>query len=198
MTSADTRRLHADDIGRVAAALARSLTDDPGWIHLFPDDATRARSLDRLFVTVMRTVYVPRGESWQIGDAAGGALWDPPGMHDLPLLTGLRLAPRLAWLIGKRTPVALRMFREMERHHPREPHFSLAVLGVDPAHQGRGLGPRLLAPVLDRCDADRRLAWLETTNPKNHAFYRRVGFELADQWPTPGGPTISFFGRTPR
>jgi GNAT superfamily N-acetyltransferase len=86
----------------------------------------------------------------------------------------------------------------MERRHPREPHYYLSVLGVDPAHQGKGLGHRLVAPVLDRCDAERRLAWLESTNPKNHAFYRRLGFAEVDRLPFDGGPTITFFARQPR
>ena len=110
----------------------------------------------------------------------------------------LRLAPRLAWLIGRRLGAALDVYRAMEARHPTEPHWYLAVLGIDPAHQGRGLGPRLVAPILDRCDRERTLAWLESTNPRNHGFYRRLGFEVAHAHPLPGGPTITFFARRPR
>ncbi len=189
--------LTAAAIEPVAAALARALADDPGWIHVFPDDRRVAR-MTRMLAIAMRALYLPRASSWQIGDAAGAALWDPPGAHDLPITTALRLAPRLAWLIGRRTPTAISMFRVMERRHPREPHYYLSVLGIDPAHQGRGLGPRLLAPVLDRCDAERRLTWLESANPKNHAFYRRLGFVAVDQHAFAGGPTLTFFARQPR
>ena len=71
-------------------------------------------------------------------------------------------------------------------------------LAVSPSHQGKGLGPRLIAPVLDRADAARLPCWLESTNPKNHTFYRRCGFEIADQHAVDGGPTITFFARRPR
>ena len=82
--------------------------------------------------------------------------------------------------------------------HPDEPHAYLAMLGVDPSRQGRGLGARLIAPMLARCDDQGTLAWLESTNPGNHAFYRRMGFEVARQRSFPGGPTLTFFARRPR
>ena len=81
---------------------------------------------------------------------------------------------------------------------PREPHYYLAFLGVAPAQQGRGLGHRTIQPVLDACDRDRTLAWLESANPRNHGFYRRVGFTVADEVAFAGGPTLTFFARTPR
>lgn len=46
---------------------------------------------------------------------------------------------------------ALRLFMEVERRHPREPHWYLALLATDPSVQGRGLGTALLAPVLEQC-----------------------------------------------
>ena len=56
----------------------------------------------------------------------------------------------------------MRWQRIAEGKHPREPHWYLALLGVDPALQGRGFGPHLMQPVLDRCDSDRLPAYLET------------------------------------
>lgn len=196
-----TRALVADDVPVVAPALARALVDDPGWLHVFPDDATRLGKMTKMLGLITRVVYAPARASWVVGEAtiAGAALWEEPGHHGVGVMASLRLIPRLAWMIGRRTRIALRMFGEMERRHLKEPHHYLAVLGIDPAHQGQGLGPRLLAPVLDRADAARRPCWLESTNPKNHSFYVRNGFEIADQHAVDGGgPTITFFVRRPR
>jgi GNAT superfamily N-acetyltransferase len=179
-----------------AAFLARALCDDPGWIHVFPDDRTRlARMTTMLRASV--PAYAKMGASFAIAGAAA-AIWAPPGKHDLPALTQVALVPRLTWLIGRRVPAALRLFAAMGKGTPKEPHHYLAILGVDPAHQGRGLGAAVLAPTLARCDDERALAWLESTNPKNHSFYRRVGFEVALETPIPDGPTITFFARRPR
>lgn len=194
------RPLTRHDVATAGPALARALADDPGWLHVFPDDAHRLARMATMLTLATGRIFLRGGASWAIGDqgAAGAALWDAPGAHDIPALTALRLIPRLAWLIGRRTPAALGVFRQMERRHPTEPHYYLAVLGIDPSHQGRGLGPRLLAPVLERCDDQRILAWLESTNPKNHSFYLRSGFEIADRHDIADGPTITFFARRPR
>ena len=45
-------------------------------------------------------------------------------------------------------------WEKLEYKHPREPHFYLAVLGTEPAAQGRGLGSSVLSGVLDQCDRD--------------------------------------------
>ncbi len=192
------RAFASDDIPVVAPALARALADDPGWIHVFPDDATRLGKMTKMLGLVSRVVYAPARASWVIERGHGAALWEAPGEHGVGFVESMRLVPRLAWLIGRRTRAALKLFGEMERRHMKEPHHYLAVLGIDPAHQGKGLGPRLIAPVLDRADAERRPCWLESTNPKNHTFYVRCGFEIADQHAVDGGPTITFFARRPR
>lgn len=180
-----------------AGVLARAMTEDPGWIHLFPDPATRRRRLTRVFELAVGRLYLDLGESFAV-DGAAAAIWAPPGTHAVPWSAALGLIPRLGWLIGRRTPAALRMYREMARRAPREPHHYLAALGVDPAHQGRGLGAAIIQPVLDRCDQTRTLAWLESTNPRNHAFYRRVGFVSADELAIPGGPTVTWYARAAR
>jgi len=188
--------LERSGVPDAAAFLARALADDPGWIFIFPDAATRvARMTTMLRLSI--APYVAMGASHVVSGAAG-AIWAPPGKHDLPALTQLRLLPRLGWLIGRRVPAGLRVFKAMGDGTPKEPHHYLAVLGVDPAHQGKGLGVAVLAPTLARCDDERALAWLESTNPKNHSFYRRIGFEVAHETPIPGGPTITFFARRPR
>ena len=64
------------------------------------------------------------------------------------------------------------------RYHPREPHWYLPLIGVDPARQSEGHGSRLMRRALDAADRDRVAAYLESANPKNVPFYQRLGFEL--------------------
>src|SRR5215510_5555519 len=106
------------------------MADDPGWIHLFPDDATRTRKLARVFELSIDRHFAGQGACFASDGAV--AIWSPPGGHDLGWRALLALAPRLGWLVGRRIPAALRMFRAMERRVPREPHYYLAALGVAP------------------------------------------------------------------
>ena len=195
------RKLTGADVPAAATALARALLDDPGWIYTFPDASSRLARMDKLLAIAIRALYLHRDECWtleQDGGLAGAALWEPPGDHDVPIGRALLALPRIAWILGRRIPVGVDIVRQMEKRHPTEPHWYLAILGIDPAFQGRGLGPRLLAPVLDRCDADGLLCWLESANPKNHGFYRRLGFEVADVHRFTDDFSLTFFARQPR
>ncbi len=85
--------------------------------------------------------------------------------------------------------------RPLERQHPTEPHYYLAMLGTDPAHQGRGIGSALLAPVLERCDEEGLPAYLESSKESNIAFYARHRFDLTKPFQLKGGPTMYFMWR---
>lgn len=52
------------------------------------------------------------------------------------------------------------------------------VLGVDPAFQGLGLGKALMQPVMERAKAEKTPVYLETAQPSNVAFYRKLGFSV--------------------
>lgn len=64
------------------------------------------------------------------------------------------------------------------RYRPTEPHWYLPLAGVDPAHQSGGHGSALMKHALAVCDRERKLAFLESTNPRNVSFYQRHGFEV--------------------
>lgn len=69
------------------------------------------------------------------------------------------------------------VIEDMIRYHPQEPHWYLPFIGVEPAHQGHGLGALLLQPILAQCDAKGLPAYLESTNPRNQTFYECQGFK---------------------
>jgi ribosomal protein S18 acetylase RimI-like enzyme len=90
-------------------------------------------------------------------------------------------AAQLRCLLGQGFGVARRwsrVFAALAALHPREPHWYLATLGVDPDHQARGRGRRLLEAWLGTAAGDRLPAYLETDRPENLAFYAGAGFAL--------------------
>jgi ribosomal protein S18 acetylase RimI-like enzyme len=92
----------------------------------------------------------------------------------------------------------LATFEKMESSHPREPHWYLPQIGVDPTAQGRGLGAALMRHALARCDQERALAYLEASKPANVPFYQRHGFEVTGEIRVGAAPVIMPMARRPR
>src|SRR5919106_1971233 len=110
-----------------------------------------------------------------IGNYSGVALWLPPNVHpDVEQLIALlqSTGSNDAKMYGPE------IFKKMDSYHPKEPHWYLPLLGVDPLHYGKGLGSALLQHALAKCDRDNKFAYLESSNLKNIPLYERHGFEL--------------------
>jgi ribosomal protein S18 acetylase RimI-like enzyme len=189
------RPLRVADVSDTARGLADALTDDPAWRWLLPDGSTRTRRLERLFASALRGLFLRRGVSHIAAGGNGGALWTDPAGHDPTVGESMRLVPPMAAALGLRTIAGIRLLRGIEHFRPRTPHYYLAVLGVAPAAQGHGIGARLVTPMLARCDSEGVDAYLESTNPKNHGFYRRLGFVEVGHATVVGGVDCTFFSR---
>lgn len=114
------------------------------------------------------------GAAWCAQDFAGAALWLPPGVH--PDEAALQEIMKGSLALSLQADISA-AFAEMAKHRPAEPHWYLPMIGVDPAHQGEGLGAALMAHALARCDRDGAPAYLESSNPRNRSLYQRFGFE---------------------
>jgi GNAT superfamily N-acetyltransferase len=186
------------DTAPIAASLARAFFDDPVMMFLIPDEASRRRRVASFFATAFAVQHEPHGACFTDTDRAGAALWDPPGHWRMGVGQILRGTPKLVNAFRMHVPRALRVLSTIERQHPTEDHWYLAILGTDPVHQGKGIGSALLQPILDRCDRDGTPAYLESSKHSNIAFYRRHGFVVTSEIPLPGGPTVWPMWRDPR
>jgi ribosomal protein S18 acetylase RimI-like enzyme len=74
----------------------------------------------------------------------------------------------------------------------------LPLIGVDPAQQNKGYGGALMRHALIECDRDKKLAYLESTNPKNISLYERHGFEALGTIQVGTSPPIVPMLRKPR
>ena len=115
------------------------------------------------------------GTAYVTEDGGGAALWLPPGVDSdaeaMFAVLATQVDPSMHPTLG-----AVR--EQMDKYHPHDPHWYLAVVGADPSRQGQGLGSALIKEGLRRCDADGTIAYLESSNPKNVPLYERHGFEV--------------------
>jgi len=179
----------AAELRPISLVLARAFRSDPVHRWILPSELDWALSSDAFFAMVGRDII--RHESVYTTEAyEGAALWVPP--YPRPATRRERLGMVVRWVLalGRRATEVGRQLARIERAHPIEPHWYLAVLGTDPRHQGRGVGSALLAPILGRCDADRVSAYLESSKRENVPFYERHGFRVLGELVFDDGPTV--------
>jgi ribosomal protein S18 acetylase RimI-like enzyme len=162
--------------------LARAFRDDPLTLAIVgPDPARRLRSnlhgMGALLPVASRHGLVLA--AFRDARIVGVLLAAPPYTYPFP-----PAAPwvRLRCLLGQGWSVSAswrRTFEQLQGLHPRQPHWYLGTLGVDPPARNAGAGRALLSEFLARADADGLPAYLETDRSENVAFYRRSGFEIS-------------------
>ncbi|MFN2413349.1 MAG: GNAT family N-acetyltransferase [Pyrinomonadaceae bacterium] len=116
-----------------------------------------------------------KGTAYFGKEYSGAALWLPPGVEpDVETMIGLVEDTASKEIKADRNGV----FELMEKYHPKESHWYLPMIGVDPSHQGNGVGSALMVEALKRVDDDKSIAYLESSNPRNISLYKRHGFEV--------------------
>lgn len=187
------RPLRPGEAQAAALLAARAFHDDPLFVALHPEAATRDREFAIEHEAYIRRLYLPAGivEVAEVDGRLGGlALWFPPAA-----LRGLRLRewsclPALARAVGlRRLPGVLREYAAFDRAFPSSiPFHYLGLLAVAPEAQGRGVGSTLVRTGLARADRDGVACYLETGTEANVGFYRRFGFDVSDRIVLPTAP----------
>jgi hypothetical protein len=136
------RKATADDVPRLAQALARAFYDDPVFNWLVPDDSERIRRSELGFAFYLRKVYLPHDECYATEEGAGGALWLPPEKWHLGPLAQLRLAPGMIAAMGSRLPQLLRAISTIESNHPRSLITTCPSSALNRRYRERASAPR--------------------------------------------------------
>jgi ribosomal protein S18 acetylase RimI-like enzyme len=182
------------DQARALYTLVLAFAGDPVERWLYPEPQQYLTFFPRFLAAFGGRAFTA-GTAWSAGGLDAVALWLPPG-------TGADGDAIVAALSGSvaasQHEETFAVLGQIDEAHPRFPHWYLPWLGVDPARQGHGLGGDLLAHGLERVDADRLPAYLETPNPRTVPLYERHGFEVTGQTQSPTCPPITFMLRHAR
>lgn len=183
--------LVASRLDAAADVIVQSFAADPGLLFVLPASADRERlgpSMARAMVRFVLRCGAPLATSPMV---QGVGLWFPPdasapsaedldefGLSRLPAHIGPEASARFQRLMDR-----------LDALHPQlapEPHWYLAMLGVDPRAQRRGLGEALMRPVFDAADRDGATCYLELPTIENTRYYERRGFRVVAEVDIPG------------
>jgi GNAT superfamily N-acetyltransferase len=157
------------DVDTAADIVADAFLDIEAIQFLVPDHADRRQVSRDWYRLYIEHAIGSAGQVVMTEDASAAAVWlDRTGEVTEPD----RYAERLAELAGPYLARFQELDREMDAHHPAEPHWYLLFLAVLPDRQSQGLGSLLMNHTHTGLDAGIP-AYLEATSLQNRRLYQR-------------------------
>ena len=195
MTSPSTeiRSATSEEMSHAVSAIVAAFITDPISRFAWPSPHDHLHGM-RLAAREFAVPSVAHRTAYVSADFCGAALWLPTGVHpNSEALEGIfrDTAKR------ERLDDLLATFEKMGQWHPDEPHWYLPMIGVEPYAQGKGLGAELMRHAVARCDQERSLAYLESSNPRNISLYLRHGFEVMGEIRIGAAPLVTPMLRRP-
>lgn len=184
------------DLDRLAEVAADAYKDYPlhNWFTNGKYDAKASKLIMQISLRTMTEDAVIYADSEEIN---GFAAWLPfgfTGSKTLPFLAngGLSLilhsGPGIIGRLLTYETYAMNLKKEFTDNYD----WYLYNLSIKKAAQGKGIASKLMRPMLDFCDAEKMVAYLETNKEANVGLYRHYGFDLMREEPIPKTPVTHY------
>ena len=184
------------DIDRLADVAADAYRDYPlhNWLTGGKYDATASKLIMQISLRTMTEDAIIYADSEEIN---GFAAWLPfgfTGNKTMPFLLngGLRLilhsGPGIIGRLLTYESYAMNLKKEYTDNYD----WYLYNLSIKKDAQGKGIASKLMRPMLEFCDDERMVAYLETNKEANVGLYRHYGFELKREELIPDSPVMHY------
>ncbi len=172
----------AADLPRLADVLADAF-DDYAWTNWTVPAQDRRRRIRTLQLLYLEHAGLPHGMVWTVPDHTAVAAFLPALLPPLPPT----VLEQVTETHGDRSEALLAAEELVAAHRPAH-DWVLATVGVTPSAQGHGRGRSVVGAGLEAIDGQGGTCLLETSDPRNLPFYRRLGFTVEAVVSTPGPP----------
>ena len=184
------------DLGRLAKIAADAYKDYPlhNWLTNGKYDAKASHLIMQISLATMTEDAVIYADSEEMN---GFAVWLPfgfTGSKTMPFLFhgGLRLILRSGpGIIGRLLTYetyAMNLKKEFTDNYD----WYLYNLSIKKDAQGKGIASKLMRPMLQFCDDERMVAYLETNKASNVTLYQHYGFDLMREELIPKTPVTHY------
>ena len=170
------------DIERLAEVSADAYLNYPlhNWFMGGKYDAVASKLLMQISLKTMTEDAVIYADSEEIN---GFAAWLPfgfTGNKAIPFLMsgGLKLILHSGFGIINRLSAYEKYAMGLKKEYTGNYDWYLFNLSIKKDAQGKGIASKLMRPMLQFCDDERMVAYLETNKEKNVGLYQHYGFEL--------------------
>jgi len=182
-------RAEPADAEVLSAVIAEAFFDLPPSRWLISDEASR-RDIFPAYFRILVEHALAHGIVHTTPDRAAAALWIPVG--EGPPAPPERYPERLREVTTPWTTRFTEFDAALDSRHPAgAAHHHLAMLGVWPGAQGRGLGTALLRHHHDELDQAGVPAYLEAASQRTRRLYRRHHYaDLGPPICLPDGPQM--------
>jgi len=184
------------DLDRLGAVAADAYRDYPlhNWLTKGTYDEKASHLLMQISLKTMTEDAVIYADSEEIN---GFAAWLPfgfTGNKAMPFLLngGLKLFFHAGFgMVGRLMTYetyAMNLKKEYTDHYD----WYLYNLSIKKDAQGKGIASQLMRPMLQFCDDERMVAYLETNKEENVSLYRHYGFDLMSEELIPTSPVMHY------
>ena len=194
MSQAQVRFATPSDEAAVVQTIVSAFAADPMARWSWPDDDDYQAHMPSFTRAFGGRAFECQGAHCT-DDCSGAALWLAPELHPDEDALGAIVESTVSDSIRGELYAVL---EQMETYHPTEPHWYLPMIGVGASFQGKGFGGALLSFALERFDEEGRVAYLESSNPRNISLYERHGFDALGEIQVGTSPTIVPMVRRPK
>ena len=170
------------DLNRLAEIAADAYEDYPlhNWLTKGKYDKKASKLIMQISLKTMTEDAIIYADSEEMN---GFAVWLPfgfTGSKTLPFLTngGLKLIFHSGFGIIGRLLTYENYAMNLKKEFTDNYDWYLYNLSIKKEAQGKGIASKLMRPMLEFCDNEKMVAYLETNKESNVSLYNHYGFEL--------------------
>ena len=185
-----------EDLDRLAEIAANAYEDYPlhNWFTKGKYDKKASKILMEITLKTMTQDAIIYADSEEMN---GFAAWIPfgfTGNKAIPFLKsgGLKLILHSGFGIINRLSAYEKYAMNLKKEFTDHYDWYLFNLSVKQEAQGKGIASKLLRPMLQFCDDEKMVAYLETNKEANVGLYQHYGFDLMKDELIPTSPVMHY------
>ena len=181
--------LSNDQLKLASEVLSDAFQEDPVFSKLIPNEKERRKTLNKIFKFQIK-YCLKHGVVLSTSNLKGISLWFPPKNAFVSIWKSIKsgslsLIFTIKWKNLHRLRKNDDFCEDLHKKLGSTPHWYLSTIGIDPKHQSKGIGSKMLSFMIKYIAKDHKTIFLETNSEKNVSLYKRFGFRILHKVLTP-------------